>query len=655
MQISSTTALAAALLTLAPAALAQVEFPGSAFGEVLPAIESPVLVARPGNIAALMAEDEERGHMPLRFGTPIPVQIGLQTDGQWDTAPDGTLVWRVEIVAPESKSIGLEFSSYDMPEGAILFAHSGDFTTTFGAFNDRNENPDGEFTIQPIPGESAILELQLPADALGLPSIVVDHVIYDYRGVFELESTLNAEEGGCTVNVNCPEGDPYPELKRAAVRTVSGGSLCSGVLINNTSNDGTRYLYTANHCGTGNNVVIRFNFQTPTCANGGAPTGQNISGATLLANNTVSDGRLLRINNNIPTSYDPYFMGWSRSTAPLQRGVSMHHPGGNPKALGIDNNGGGQLTVGFQGIGNVQVWNMTFQVGGTAGGSSGSGLIDQNNRLRGVLTGGPVGNCQVSYYGRLHNFWNNTNISQFLDPTGSGVTFIDGFDPNGGGPGGPPGGGNQPPAITAVAPASQTAVNPEGPDPIVLTGTNFTGTTDIRINGVSLPTLPPTWSVNSSTQITIQPPQSTTLGPQTIEVVTPLGTDTGSYSIIANVFEPVLDLELSDPAFLITALGIQARIGSIPGNLAILAVGTSPVPSVLPGLVSLDIGNNFTEVFNFGQMPVDSTSGYAEFSTPLNNNLPIGFNLFVQGLVFNPILPVLPLLTTNVQTGTVLF
>ena len=650
MHFPSTPAIAAALLILAPAAMAQVEFPGSAFGEVLPAIESPVLVARPNNIAALMAEDEERNHMPLRFGTPVAVQIGLQTDGQWDTAPDGTLVWRVEIVAPESKSIGLEFSSYDMPEGATLFAHSGDYTTTFGAFNEANQSPDGEFTIQPIPGESAILELQLPADAQGLPSLVVDHVIYDYRGVFELESTLDAEEGGCSVNVNCPAGDPYPEFKRAAVRTVSGGALCSGVLINNTANDGTRYLYTANHCGTGSNVVIRFNYQTPGCADGGAPTNQNVSGATLLANNTISDGRLLRINNAIPTNYNPYFMGWSRSTAALQLGVSMHHPGGFPKAISIDTNGGGQTSSGFQGIGTVFVWSMNFQIGGTAGGSSGSGLIDQNGRLRGVLTGGPASSCQVSLYGRFHNFWNNTNISQYLDPLDSGATFLDGFDPNGGG--GPT---NQPPVISEVSPISQTAVNPEGPSPIVLTGTNFTGATDVKINGVSLPALPASWSINSPTQITIEPPQSTTLGVQTIEVVTPFGTDTDSYSVVANVFEPVLDLEMSDPSFLITALGIQARIGSIPGNLAILAVGTSPVPSFLPGLVNLDIGNNFTEVFNFGQKTVESTSGFASYSIPLNGNLPIGFKLYVQGLIITQGIPVLPLPTTNVQTGTILF
>lgn len=420
------------MLVAGTSAAAQVDHPGRAFGELLPPVVDLVQVAPP-DVVALLAEDQARGDLPLRYGVPIATRIGIATHGQWDTAPDGTLIWRVAIAASGSKSIGLEFSAFRLPNGAKLFAYSPDFQTVFGAFSAANHNPDGEFAIRPLPGESIVLELQIP-DAVGeVPDLIVDHLIYDYRDVFQMLATSagsGAAEGGCSVGVNCPAGAPYPELKRATVRTLNGGVLCSGVLLNNTSNDGTRYLYTANHCGTGSNVVVTFNYQQSGCGSGSAPTNQTVSGATLLANNTISDGRLLRINNTIPASYNPYYMGWSRSTASLTLGVSMHHPGGFAKSVSIDSNGGGQSTQGFIGIGSVQVWNMNFQTGGTEGGSSGGPLIDQNDRVRGVLTGGPA-SCQISYYGRFHNFWNNTNIAQFLDPGGSGVTNLDGFDPSG--------------------------------------------------------------------------------------------------------------------------------------------------------------------------------------------------------------------------------
>ena len=432
--------LAVALLTLLPPAVAQIEHPGSAIGDLLPVLIDGVVVAAP-DVAALVAEDQRTGPVPLRYGVPLDVDVDLATDGQWDTAPDGTLVWRVSVSSPGALSLGLELAAFDLPRGAKLFAYDPALVTVFGAFTSQNEAPDGELTIRPVPGDEVVLELQLPSEQPDLPRLAVDRVVYDYRDVYEMMAMAEAgvfsggAEGGCTVNVNCSVGNPYGDFKRAAVRTLSSGFLCSGVLLNNTAEDGTQYLYTAHHCGTSSNVIVTYNYQTSSCGGGGAPTGQTTSGATLLASHAVSDGRLLRINPQIPSSYQAYFMGWSRSTSSLSTGISMHHPNGGPKCISLDSNGGGQGAHLFESGVVIQTWDMNFQTGGTLGGSSGGALIDQNDRVRGVLSGGPQ-SCFVSYYGRFHTFWNSSNIAQFLDPAGTGATNLGGFDPSGGGGGG---------------------------------------------------------------------------------------------------------------------------------------------------------------------------------------------------------------------------
>jgi len=68
------------------------------------------------------------------------------------------------------------------------------------------------------------------------------------------------------------------------------------------------------------------------------------------------------------------------------------------------------------------------------GGSSGSGLWDQNKRLVGQLHGGSAacGNTLSDYYGRLSVSWtgggtNATRLSNWLDPTGTGATTRDGY------------------------------------------------------------------------------------------------------------------------------------------------------------------------------------------------------------------------------------
>lgn len=641
-------------------ASAQVRQPGTPVArEIALNPDVPTLAVPQPNIPALRAEDrfheENNVPVPLRFGAPMVVDVDSQSAGRWDVAENGDLVWRLHVSSPGAYSLGLEFSNYRLAEGASLFLYSPDMDTVFGAYTSYHNQHHGEFGIEPFPGDELVLELRQPAGVED-SDVVLHRVIHDYRDIFEMERRLDELEthsgdgadGGCSVNANCPEGDGKDHLKRATVRTVFGGGLCSGMLINNTAFDGEQLLYTANHCGQGGSTVVRFNYQTANCNGGSAPTGQQVSGCTVLAADVDSDGRLLRINNNIPASYNPFYAGWTRQTNGMTFGIGFHHPGGAPKNVAVDSNGGGQGTANFFGIGLVYVWNLNFQVGGTIGGSSGSPIFDQNDRIRGTLTGGPS-NCAVSYYGRLNRFWNdNSTVRNTLDPLGTAPTFIDGFDPSN--PGGGGGGGTES-VINSVSPASVPVVS-ANPVTVTLTGTGFTGATKLTVAGQELSVFPPEWAIVNDTTITFTLPQLPGIGSYPIEVEDPDGN--GNSSIVASAnLTPTIDLVNSNPAFLLSALGAEVHMGSLPNDVMFLLVSPNLGVTAVPGLFTASIGGgDFGSLILIGTFNVGAQA-YATVTAPFS--LPTGFGIHFQALNLSSILPTLPLSGSNVESGTVLF
>jgi hypothetical protein len=138
----------------------------------------------------------------------------------------------------------------------------------------------------------------------------------------------------------------------------------------------------------------------------------------------------------IPGSFNAFFAGWNNSNTPPTSTVSIHHPAGDIKKISFDDN----PAVAVQEMGSSEP-NSSWQViwdrnTTTEGGSSGSPLFDQNKRIIGQLWGGGASCTNLSapdYYGRVHNSWEpagSTSANQlkyWLDPTGSGVEFIDGI------------------------------------------------------------------------------------------------------------------------------------------------------------------------------------------------------------------------------------
>lgn len=372
------------------------------------------------NVDQLLAEDQRRPKGSFRFGIVRPTQVGLGNGGRWQTLPNGDRVWRLRVASEGAYSLGLEFGAFALPAGAQLFVYNDDRETVRGAYTAASNKPNQLFAIQPTAGDALTLEYLEPAAVAGQGRLQLSGVVHDY--VDFLGHGSNADGGSCNVDVNCAAGNPWRNQINAVIGVTQGGWICTAELINNTANDGRQLVMSANHCGGYNNAVFLFNYQRAGCNSGASPRNQSVQGSTLLATGNTGDYRLVELQEQIPASYNAYYLGWNRGATVPTNTLCIHHPSGCPKKISFDNDRPTRAG---------QYWRVEdWDVGTTEGGSSGSPLLDQNGRLIGQLCCGlaACGNNFSDDYGALNTYWNN--VSRFLDPLNTGAITVDGFDPN---------------------------------------------------------------------------------------------------------------------------------------------------------------------------------------------------------------------------------
>lgn len=401
------------------------------------------------NIAQLRAEDKINDSLrngPWRFGFNNETSLDLNNSGTWFTNGRGDQIWLLKIIADQAKTINLSFENTSIPEGNELYVFNQDKSFILGKFT-QNHIFKGELATELVPGEIVYVEYYIPAENIDeVGNVEISRVTHGYRTAGEYQEKAFGSSGSCNMNVNCPDGTDWVNQRNSAVMLVSGGNgFCSGALINNTLNDGTPYVLTANHCYSDpTSWVFRFQWQAANCNNpGGSPSFESLSGATLRARRTPSDMCLVEITGGlsggtVPQSHTPYFAGWNNSNTAPSSTVSIHHPRGDIKKISFDDDPSSSV----QAMGSTEAnssWEVQWDRNTTTEpASSGSPLFDQDKRIIGQLWGGGA-SCQnlsaPDYYGRVHNSWNpsgsqnNAQLEHWLDPNSSGVEAIDGYDP----------------------------------------------------------------------------------------------------------------------------------------------------------------------------------------------------------------------------------
>ncbi|SFD92771.1 T9SS type A sorting domain-containing protein [Thermophagus xiamenensis] len=382
------------------------------------------------------ALDEKNG-IPNRMGIVQKIAINLR-DSALKTTIGGVQIWRYRIHCPDAVSLGLFFSSYLLPPGAELFVYNADTTTLRGAFTEINNKKYRKLSIATVPGNSIIIEYNEPVDAQFEGELFLESVFTAYRNMVTTDSPY--------IDINCEEGNDWKDQKRSVcLMTFAEGRdwyVCTGALVNNTREDATPFFLTANHCiyseEVAQTLITYFNYENSVCNGSDASPDQSLSGAELLATSDYNDFTLLKLSEDPPDAYQPYFAGWNANdTITTTSATCIHHPEGNPKSIAIDYDA--PVSYDYRVIWDDDLitdanthWMVQYDSGADASGSSGSPLFDDNHRIIGQLHGG---DDDISLFGKFSLSWDyysnaTAQLKYWLDPINSGIKVLDGLDYN---------------------------------------------------------------------------------------------------------------------------------------------------------------------------------------------------------------------------------
>jgi hypothetical protein len=535
----------------------------------------------------LLAEDAAQGGKgPVRFADVLEVELGLRDAGVWEELPGGDRVWRLRVESRGAFSLAFVFRRFQLPEGGELYLYDDARTLVRGAYTELENRLDGEFAIQPTPGEALTLEYYEPARARGRGELELALVVHDYRDVLGVAQDRNGGGGGagaCNIDVACPEGAPWQDQIRAAVHimTLPAGLCCSGSLVNNTANDGTALVLSAAHCGSLTNAVFLFNYQRPACGSGPAPSTDTVLGSTELVADATLDFRLVRLNQPIPPAYGVFLAGWDRSDSIPASVVTIHHPGGDVKKISLENDPPAKDGSSWRILG--------WDAGVTEGGSSGSPLYSPEGRFIGQLDRG-ASDCANpdadDFYGRLAAQWEL--VEPYLDPVGTGQLTLDGLDPS-----------TLPTPsfeLTGVYPASVETLIPGTRKVVRVLGSGFEDGFGIAIDGMQLPA--GTYVRGGNGFINVDTPPLD-VGTHTVFVRQGGVTMSVPFQVVAPA-TPRYQAVNGDPGDIVVSFaGIDLFYAGPPGSVHYFFYSLSNVPSVHPVLTLL-LGNNFTQVRHCG-------------------------------------------------------
>jgi PKD repeat protein len=389
---------------------------------------------------------------------------------------EGGKVWTLAIQADEAKGISLYYDDFWIPSGGELYIYNPSQSQKIGPFTSKNNPPSGVYATEVIYGDMLILEYFQPSHVMSELKLSINRFVYAYRDISGGQLSGYNSSDDCQVNANCSEGNAWENQKKSVCRIQIGSGwnvgLCSGALVNNTLNNCTPYVLSADHCFSGGDIsdndlnqsIFYFNYRSSNCNNSVPNNTHSITGCSRVANSggegDVGDPDFFLVELNSDPDFDPYFSGWNRSNSPATSGVSIHHPSGDIMKISTFTNSlstSSGLGFGFDNTTHWQVqWASTTNGHGvTEGGSSGSPIYNQNSLLVGVLTGGSSfcdATNQTDIYGKLWHGWDQLSNSSseqlkpWLDPANTNAVTLNGLYCN------------QSAAVTAAFNSSETNV-----------------------------------------------------------------------------------------------------------------------------------------------------------------------------------------------------
>ncbi len=387
------------------------------------------------------------GEKMFRFGKEFQVNMNIMDQASKTILPSGDVLYQFGISCPNALSVNFVFDKFQLAPGTRLFIADALGKEFIGAYTSLNNNANNMLGTELVYSSKIIIEVIEPKAVVGSSILNLSTIVSGFQDLNAIAKALN-DSGNCHYDVNCPEGALWLDQTHSVGMMVNGGGFCTGALVNNTSGTIIPYFLSANHCGTNpGGWVFRFRWESPAasavCGTGlnstNGPQTMNVNGGTLRSAWAGSDFALTELNTAPDPAWGIYYSGWNSVDAAVPTSVGIHHPSGDIKKISFENNNA-LTSSSWSGTPANSHWHVPgWDLGVTEPGSSGSPLFDNNRRVIGQLHGGAsaCGGSDLSdEYGKFSFSWtgNNTNasrLSNWLDPSSTGATSIDGVDPNG--------------------------------------------------------------------------------------------------------------------------------------------------------------------------------------------------------------------------------
>jgi lysyl endopeptidase len=310
-------------------------------------------------------------------------------------------VWATSVVSEGAARLRIHLSAVDLPPNAAVYFFGG-ADEAFGPYTERGPNGDGEFWTPSVAGSEATLLVRHfgPASAaerrqLGLVVTAVGHV---EPGSVEEAGTSFCGNPACIVDASCVTDAAVTSAMSAVAQLewVSGPFLytCTGGLLADTdASTQIPYLLTANHCISrqkdARNLEAFFFYRTSTCgdacpSNAGFP---RTLGATIKATGSAGDFTLLQLSQMPPAG--TVMLGWNKNAVAFTNGVDLYrisHPNFGPQTFSHHSVDTSAPTCTSWPRGQ-RIYSRDVE-GATAGGSSGSPVVDAAGEVVGQLSGG---------------------------------------------------------------------------------------------------------------------------------------------------------------------------------------------------------------------------------------------------------------------------
>ena len=273
----------------------------------------PLIRMTPVDVEALILEDENaHSGGRQRYAQTLDVNIDLFEQGALSIDENGDKTWELSIKSGNAIGLKLHFNEFYIPEGGSLMIYGDDGMFDIQTY--ANNHPDEQYVNRLLKGELITLEYFEPYSVNELAKIKISKIYHAYKDVFQFYESSSNNDRGCSYNVACDEqetGGAFEDQINSVIFLDMNNSICSAVLVNNTAQDLTPYVLTANHCvatdpyssdnattGITYYYYFYFNHQSSSCnANGNPWTPYNndyVYRGTLVAAYGISDFALFK-------------------------------------------------------------------------------------------------------------------------------------------------------------------------------------------------------------------------------------------------------------------------------------------------------------------------------------------------------------------------